>query len=376
MTNTVADRPRSAEDTLEAIKPWLEKAGVTRLADVTGMDRIGIPVYASVRPDSLSLAVDSGKGTTKAQAKCSAAMEALERWAGDTVKLARVKAPVEPQEFNFPLNRGAVFQPSQLYDMTYSVDMESGDTVAVPYYSVKLYDEIPLRERPWYSTTNGLSAGSTREDAIISGIYEVIERDAVTIAIAAAQFGHTAMRRVDLDHTCNEECIELIDMIRGCGAKVFVYDCTSDIGIPSYLCIISEPERGMGLHRGAGCHCNADVAMARAICEAAQTRCILMAGARDDITVARYKRNIGVSQDTAWAQTLASEPFAAVTKKYISASVMEVLSEKGFRVLVVDYPLNDAPFSVVKVLIPMLEGYHTPYVELGDRYKEFIKCSR
>ena len=64
-------------------RPYFDEVGITRVADITGMDRIGIPVYAAIRPDSKSLAVDSGKGITREQAKCSAVMEAIERWAQD-----------------------------------------------------------------------------------------------------------------------------------------------------------------------------------------------------------------------------------------------------------------------------------------------------
>jgi YcaO-like protein with predicted kinase domain len=375
---TILDRPRSAEDTLEAIQPWLEKAGVTRLADVTGMDRIGIPVYASIRPDSLSLAVDSGKGTTRAQAKCSAAMEALERWVGDEIEIHRATNSVPcKMECRFPLNLGAMVL-ERYYDCAVATDLVTGEKVTVPYFAVKLYEPgVPLNERCWAATTNGLSAGSTREDAITSGIYEVIERDAVTIAITASMRHEIPMRRVNLDKICDTECMELVTLIRSCGARVFVYDCTSDLGIPAYACIIAEPERGCGLHRGAGCHVNGHVAMARAICEAAQTRCILMAGARDDITTARYRRIISVTQDIAWAKLLSEEPFSEEVVTHAKTTALDALLNAGLHPLVVEFPLGDnAPFSVVKVLVPTLEGYQTPYVELGDRFKAYVEKNR
>ena len=376
---TILDRPRSAEDTLEVIKPWLEKAGVTRLADVTGMDRIGIPVYASIRPDSLSLAVDSGKGTTRTQARCSAAMESLERWVGDEILIPKFRRCVKNGQARFPLNLGAVIDVNADYDFTWAVDLAGGTgVVAVPYYAVKLYEPgVPLAERCWAATTNGLSAGSTREDAITSGIYEVIERDGVTIAISASMRHEIPMRRVNLDKICDAESLELVTLIRSCGARVFVYDCTSDLGIPTYACIIAEPERGCGLHRGAGCHVNGHVAMARAICEAAQTRCILMAGARDDITDARYHRIISVTQDIAWAKLLAEEPFSEEVVRNAQTTALDALLHAGLHPLVVDFPLgDDAPFSVVKVLVPTLEGYQTPYVELGDRFKAYVEKNR
>jgi ribosomal protein S12 methylthiotransferase accessory factor len=38
--------------------------GVTRIANVTGLDRIGIPVAIAVRPNSRSVSVAQGKGQT------------------------------------------------------------------------------------------------------------------------------------------------------------------------------------------------------------------------------------------------------------------------------------------------------------------------
>mgnify|MGYP006149433749 FL=1 len=54
-----AHRSRRPADTLARIAPAARALGVTRLADVTGLDRIGIPVFQAVRPLSLSLSVST-----------------------------------------------------------------------------------------------------------------------------------------------------------------------------------------------------------------------------------------------------------------------------------------------------------------------------
>ena len=48
------------------------------MAEVTGLDRIGIPVWMAVRPNSRTLAVSQGKGVSAAHARASAVMEAAE----------------------------------------------------------------------------------------------------------------------------------------------------------------------------------------------------------------------------------------------------------------------------------------------------------
>src|SRR5580700_10048267 len=69
-----------ASETLRRIRPLARQAGVTRLADITGLDRIGIPTFSAVVPQGRdSLSVYNGKGATRTDAACGALMEAIER---------------------------------------------------------------------------------------------------------------------------------------------------------------------------------------------------------------------------------------------------------------------------------------------------------
>src|SRR6266404_2273651 len=63
---------------LHDLRPQLPKVGITRLANVTGLDRLGLPVVLEVRPLGRSLAVSQGKGLTLDQASVSAILEAME----------------------------------------------------------------------------------------------------------------------------------------------------------------------------------------------------------------------------------------------------------------------------------------------------------
>ena len=65
----------------------MPEVGITRLANVTGLDRIGIPVVQAVRPNSRSLSVSQGKGVDMDSAKASAMMEAFELWHAERIEL-------------------------------------------------------------------------------------------------------------------------------------------------------------------------------------------------------------------------------------------------------------------------------------------------
>ncbi len=72
------DRVLTPAETLAALRPRLLDFGITRLARLTGLDEIGIPVWAAIRPNALTLAVSQGKGVDEAAAAASAMMEAIE----------------------------------------------------------------------------------------------------------------------------------------------------------------------------------------------------------------------------------------------------------------------------------------------------------
>ena len=45
-------------ETLARVRPQMARMGITRLGNITGLDRIGIPVAIAVRPNSRSAAGD------------------------------------------------------------------------------------------------------------------------------------------------------------------------------------------------------------------------------------------------------------------------------------------------------------------------------
>ena len=76
-------RTVAPDDTLARIESKARQIGITRLGNVTGLDRIGIPVTVAVRPNSRSFSVSQGKGLSLSQARASALMEAIELFHGE-----------------------------------------------------------------------------------------------------------------------------------------------------------------------------------------------------------------------------------------------------------------------------------------------------
>src|SRR5947209_4551762 len=64
-------RVATPEETLAWVLPKARQMGITRIANVTGLDVVGLPVVAVMRPNSKSIAVAQGKGLSLAAAKVS-----------------------------------------------------------------------------------------------------------------------------------------------------------------------------------------------------------------------------------------------------------------------------------------------------------------
>ena len=80
--------------TLARIRPHLPKAGITRIADITDLDTLEVPVAVAIRPASGTLAVEGGKGITREAAFASAAMEGIERYVAEEAPVVDVDAAV------------------------------------------------------------------------------------------------------------------------------------------------------------------------------------------------------------------------------------------------------------------------------------------
>src|SRR5205085_10921946 len=96
-----------------------------------------------------------------------------------------------------------------------------------------------------------------------------------------------------LDTISDPICRGLIDRIAATGARVFVWDLGGIIPVVG-AAIMEDPRepawRALGFYRGFGAHLVPEIAIARAITEAAQTRVTYIAGGRDDFFAADYAR--------------------------------------------------------------------------------------
>lgn len=369
-----AQRAISPEQTLERIRGRFGAIGLTRLANVTGLDSLGIPVVLSVRPQAGYLSVDGGKGFSLSAAMASAAMECFERYSGENTPLPRFTRPYADLEESaripiaqLPLSRNSLFSPDLHEQWVMADDLFDGPAVAVPTVMVALERFRHRRSSllPFAFSSNGLNSGNTKSEALIGAMYEVIERDATTLTKISWEAG-APMRRVDLSTAASADIAYLVEAIEANGVEVVVLDCTVDTRVPTftaYLCDVQNP--GIGLYHGYGTHLDPQVAVIRAICEAAQGRLVFIAGSRDDSF--GHHRRFRATFDEA-NQTLLARPETVDLTHFSDDSgdtfeadgrtLLERLRAIGIpRVLAVDLTHPDVGVDVFRVVVPGLEGY-------------------
>ena len=372
-----AHRACSPEDTIERMKPFFEMAGITRVGDITGLDRIGIPVAQCIRPDAISLVVDSGKGSTPIQARCSAIMEGFERHIAETANIQFIdtsESNLLNCETRFPMFNGAPYIKDVSIKWTSAKTIYSQKETYVPLNCVKMIPRNSLQSilsANFSSNSNGLSSGNTLEESICGGLYEVIERDQVTRVFCNPALGSV----VDIDLIQDEHLNTLIEKIRSKDVNVILFDCTGDIGVPTYMCYLWDNERGNALCRGYAAHLNPVIAQSRAICEAIQGRVVWIAGSRDDIT---HEKFIASKNDdtTEMVNSLKNwKPQKHIERPDMSgnlfsddiAKILLLLEKTGIPEPLICEFQHPYPCSAVRVMIPTLEGYYNNFIQRGTR---------
>ena len=173
------------------IAPLQDRLGITRVANVTGLDRIGVPVVMVCRPNSRSVAVSQGKGLDLISAKVSGLMESIETWHGENISL-----PLKFGSFNnlvhgnalldldlMPRIKRSRYHPDLPMLWIEGTNICTDDNIWIPFEVVHCNYTYPSPPGLgcFSASTNGLASGNHIVEAQCHAICEVIERDATTL---------------------------------------------------------------------------------------------------------------------------------------------------------------------------------------------------
>jgi YcaO-like protein with predicted kinase domain len=368
-------RMAAPSETLARFRTFAAEMGITRLGNITGLDRIGIPVAVAVRPNSRSVSVSQGKGLDLAQAMTSALMEAIEGFHAEEVAEGRhasyraLAANCNVVDPDMLCSTGQAFDIDVPIDWLEGFDLLRQEPCWVPAEIVHT-DYTQLLDGYFLAGSNGLASGNHLGEALSSAICELIERDAVAVW-SASGIRARAQRSLDVASVDDRDCLALLAKYDDAGIAVRLWNVTTDIGITAFVCDICdlsvrEPRRLHHFH-GAGCHPDRAIALVRALTEAAQTRLTYITGIRDDLLPLEYEEPPTADIVDALFDALRQESearlfhgvstFAADDLGQDLRQELECLQSAGItRVVAVDLTRSDFDIPVVRVVIPGLDG--------------------
>jgi YcaO-like protein with predicted kinase domain len=367
-------------ETLNRLSPLTKEMGITRMANVTGLDWIGIPVVMVCRPNSRSLAVSQGKGLTLEEAQASGLMEAIELFHAEQVMLPLKLGSYEDlcQHHalvdcnDLPMTQSTGFKTHLPLLWVEGYDLVSEQPMWVPLDVVSTDATCPVfpASQVLLSTSNGLASGNHLAEAMSHGVSEVIERDAMSLWYLYTE-GKRQATRIDVTTIDDVRCQDLLARFSAAGIEAMIWDTSSDVGVPVFMCLIHENSGSLRTRysaQGMGCHPCREIALLRAMTEAAQSRLTLISGSRDDMFRYEYDWDHIQAADLDSYRTLTPSQgllrnFQSVPsfeadsfQQDVSWQLRQLITVGIKHVVVVDLTQSRYNIPVVRVVIPGLEG--------------------
>ena len=212
----------------------------------------------------------------------------------------------------------------------------------------------------------------------------MIERDAVTCHKVATQLAGRSIPKVRLETIELPMVRRFLALLVRADVQPVVLDCTSDVGVPVYM--VDLYDRSLphgGVFRGYGAHLDPEIALLRALTEAAQSRLVYIAGSRDDLCkddfaalqredredLARGRLAMPATVDARQTPCLATDTFEGDV-----AILLDRLRRAGLgQVIVFDLTPPELPVAVLRVIVPGLEGYMFDFYAPGPRARAFVR---
>lgn len=342
----------------------------------------------------------AGKGQTEVQARVSCLAEAVERYScgffGDEpTRRARLDDmgpdAIHPGgilnfsdlqyerrgAFNEAREGGrsfnwvpAPFDPAQPVDWTPVWSLSQGRTRWVPsalcyfgyFHGAAKGDNAFAR-----ACSNGCASGNTIEEAILQGLFELVERD------ACALWWYNMVRRPEIDLASFRQPFfgAMGERYAERDRTLHVLDLTTDLGFPAAMAVSWRKDDGGSINFGLGCHMEPRLAVSRALAEINQMLWFDESGGdRPDETDfldtdhARWMREATIESQP-YVVPLEGAPVSATDMEDHSSDdiasdvrfCVDRLDDLGYETLVFDHSRPDIGFPTARVIVPGLRHF-------------------
>ena len=387
-------RSVAPETTLLNARQWAGTAGISEVRDITDLDILDVPVFASERPQARGDAVTFGKGLRSIDAEVGAYMEALEfffaepgigsvstRWGSPRDVSGQERADDAILDFVPLLGREVDLDGPLL--LASVRNLESGVECAIPAELI-FYPAPDVGQSLFGSSTNGLASGNSLLDATIQALLELIERD-----IWSFEFVRCASKLVEAV-SLPDDVREIVERAERNGLQLKIRTIPNDYGMPFFAAFVfdlNNPRRKT-FNGGWACDLDRDRALVRAVTEAAQSRVAFIDGRRKvRTTPAGFESDAQRQEEKLLRQHMqgVSDPREQILLTDIpDLAVVGTLEQKLDAVIerlrgVVQEPIfrvafttPESPLQVVRVVVPLLENLKESRVRVGRRLKVAI----
>lgn len=332
----------------------LRRIGVSRINEISNFDDLPIHVYQTIRPNALHIKVDSGNGRTKYESYISAAIESIERFTAENIRnpiytvLPNSIAPDICGRYSIQnkINTGI--------PVVMGINLINGKDVYIPLDMCSYFVFNPSRTIPHFSNgSTGLGAHYSIEQAVLSGMLEILEREAIAN-------NKTIKFDLPLSARINEILYSILDKIPS--LQITQYQCRAGLVV---VHIKSSDKNVNGGFNAFGTGLDLEMALEDALSEAMQTWILRISASRDDWSycISPYRDNRDATL------TITMEAMNSLsTKKLSSANILDFnkYSIDSYKFLI-DYfrrckvnvyavdlqtYINIRPIYVAKVVIP------------------------
>jgi ribosomal protein S12 methylthiotransferase accessory factor len=286
---------------------------------------------------------------------------------------------INPESLNLPKDFKKENLDSMKLEWNPAKDIISGKEYFVPTNAIyHPYTHGNDCESLFKSNTNGLASGNILEEAILHGIFEVIERDAWSIF----ELTHRNYAQIDLESIESNIVNESIDKFESEGIKIKLMDFTADVKVPTIAASADDTitkDAGL-LTLGMGTHLDPEVAILRALTEVAQSRATQINGAREDTVRADFAREAGYERmkrinryyfrdedEKIELSSIENRATTSITKD-LEIVKEELISNDIDKILYYDLTRPELDVSVVRVIIPEMEIYAIDPSRAGYRF--------
>jgi bacteriocin biosynthesis cyclodehydratase domain-containing protein len=216
------------------------------------------------------------------------------------------------------------------------------------------------------SDSNGCAAGSCREEAILQGFLELVERDAVAIW----WYNRLRCPGVDVESFEVPYFARLQDHFAAHHRQLWVLDLTTDLGVPTFAAVSRRTDTAaQDIIFGFGSHFDALTAVSRAITEHNQFLPYVFSGTPDQPAPRSLMTDWFVNAKVEEQSYLLPDESVAPKRRADYAhhrstdladdvrGCVALAQRHGLQTLVVDQSRPDVGLSVVKVIVPGLRHF-------------------